>query len=391
MNKFIANSVVSGKITPPSSKSMLQRSIAASVLSNKETTIIYNSTCDDSTAALNIAKELGAKIENISDGIRIQGGFYPISNELNFGESGLALRMFTPILALFDTEFIIKTDGSLSNRPAMEIKYPLKGGVFEVDGYVTSQFLTGLLMALPMVKEDSVVNVTDLKSKPYIDMTLEVLESFGVKIKNENYEKFIVKGDQSYSAKEIAIENDWSGASNFNVVGAIAGNVEILGLNINSNQPDKNILNIVRSVGANVEVRENSILISKEKLQAFTYDATDSPDLFPPLVVLASACNGISIIQGVSRLRYKESDSAEVLLKEFTKLGINISIAGDEMIIEGGKVIGGKLDPHNDHRIAMAGAVAGLISEKGVKIKNAECVSKSYPDFFRDLENIMEN
>ena len=386
MNKFITNSVVSGKITPPSSKSMLQRLIAASFLSNTETTLIYNSLCDDSVVALNIVKELGAKIENFSGGIRIQGGYSPISNELNFGESGLALRMFTPILALYDTEFIIKTDGSLSNRPAMEIKYPLKGGVLEVDGYVTSQFLTGLLMALPMVKEDSVVNVTDLKSKPYIDMTLEVLESFGVKIKNENYEKFIVKGDQSYSAEKIVVENDWSGASNFIVAGAIAGEVEILGLNINSNQPDKNILDIVRSAGADVEIRENTILISKNELQAFTYDATDSPDLFPPLVVLASACNGVSRIKGISRLKYKESDRAEVLLKEFSKLGINISIADDEMIIKGGKMIGGELDTHNDHRIAMAGAIIGLISKKGVNIKNAECVNKSYRDFFKDLD-----
>ncbi|NOR44344.1 MAG: 3-phosphoshikimate 1-carboxyvinyltransferase [Candidatus Delongbacteria bacterium] len=375
MNKFIANSKVSGKITPPSSKSMLQRSIAASFLSNTETMLIYNSTCDDSDVAFRIVEELRSDVVN----------------ELNFGESGLALRMFTPILALQDKEFRIITEGTLKGRPTIDIEKPLRGGVYDIDGSISSQFLTGLLMALPLVKEDSMVNVRDLKSKPYIDMTLEVLESFGVEIKNKNYKKFIIKGGQNYSAEKIIIENDWSSASNFIVAGAIAGNVEILDMNVNSNQPDKNILDIVRSVGANVVVRENTILVSKEKLQAFTYDATDSPDLFPPLVVLASACNGVSRIQGVSRLKYKESNRAEVLLKEFTKLGVNISIIDDEMIIKGGNIIGGEIDSHNDHRIAMAGAIVGLISEKGVSIKNAECVSKSYKNFFNDFENLIDN
>ncbi len=391
MNKFIANSNVFGRITPPSSKSMLQRSIVAALLSNTETSIIYNTLCDDTEVALNIVKKLGAKIEKIDEGIRIQGGSPTISNDLNFGESGLALRMFTPILALYDTKFIIKTDGTLKNRPSMEIKHPLKGGVYDIDGSISSQFLTGLLMALPLAKENSVINVKDLKSKPYIDMTLEVLESFGIKIENENYKKFSIKGDQSYSAEKIIIENDWSSASNFIVAGTIAGNVEILDMNIDSNQPDRNILDIVKSVGAKVEVVENSIVVSKDKLKVFTYDATDSPDLFPPLVVLASVCEGISRIQGVSRLKHKESNRAEVLLKEFSKLGIDIYIEDDEMIIVGGNIIGGEIDSHNDHRIAMAGAIAGLISEKGVNVTNGECVSKSYPEFFKDLEKIMDN
>ena len=375
MNKFIVNSKVSGKITPPSSKSMLQRSIAASFLSNTKTTLIYNSTCDDSDVAFRIVKDLRSGV----------------ATDLNFGESGLALRMFTPILALQDKDFKIITEGTLKNRPTIEIKKPLRGGVHNIDGSVSSQFLTGLLMALPLVKEDSVINVKDLKSKPYVDMTLEVLRLFGIEINNENYERFTIKGDQSYSAKDIIIENDWSSASNFIVAGAISGKIEIVGLNINSLQPDKNILDVVKSVGAKVEIRENSIFISKDKLKAFTYDATDSPDLFLPLVVLASVCNGKSRIKGALRLKYKESDRAEVLVNEFTKLGIKISITGDEMTIEGGNIIGGEIDSHNDHRIAMAGAIAGLVSEKGVNIKKSECVNKSYPDFFKDLENLIDN
>ena len=375
MNKFIANSKVSGKITPPSSKSMLQRSIAASYLSNTETTLIYNSTCDDSDVVFRIVKNL--KSDTVT--------------ELNFGESGLALRMFTPILALQDKKFKIITEGTLKGRPVIDIEKPLRGGIYDIDGSVSSQFLTGLLMALPLAKKDSVINVKDLKSKPYIDMTLEVLKSFGIEILNKNYEKFIIKGDQSYSAEKIVIENDWSSASNFIVAGAIAGSIEIHGLNFDSFQPDKNILDIVKTVGAKVKRKADSIIVSKNKLKSFIYNATDSPDLFPPLVVLASACDGKSRIKGALRLKYKESNRADVLVKEFRKLGVNISVSGDEMIIEGGNVIGGEIDSYNDHRIAMAGAIAGLISEKGVTIKNAECVNKSYRSFFKDLEEIMEN
>lgn len=397
MNKFIDRSKVFGKIIPPSSKSMLQRSIAASFLSNKKPDLIYNSSCDDSDVAFRIANEICSNT----------------GNEINFGESGLALRMFTPILALQDKEFIVFGEGSLMKRPIsmmeeplrqlgvsietkngllpMLLKGPIKGGIVTVDGTVTSQFLTGLLMALPLATEDSVVNVSNLKSKQYIDMTLAVLKSFGVKVVNNNYKKFLIKGGQSYSAQKIIVENDWSSASNFIVVGAIAGSVEIQGLNLDSFQPDRNIVDIVKTAGANVELRNSSIVISKNKLKAFIYNATDSPDLFPPLVVLASACKGISRIQGALRLKDKESNRAEVLVEEFTKLGVKISLDGDEMIIEGGKIIGGEIESHNDHRIAMAGAIAGLISEKGVTIKNAECVKKSYVDFFKDLDKIIGN
>ena len=390
MDKFIDRNYIYGKIAPPSSKSILQRVFAGAFLSKGQTNIFFNSLCDDSQVVLNIIKSIGAKVENLNGGLKILGGFEPINSELNFGESGLALRMFTPILSLFKEKFSIVTEGSLKNRPANTFVYPLKGGNIDIDGSLSSQFLTGLLFALPLLKEDSVVNVTNLNSKPYIDMTLEVLKSFGVNIINENYEKFIIRGNQSYSAKNITIENDWSGASNFIVAGAIAGNIELENLNLNSYQPDKNILDIVKSVGANVKIRENSVVISKNKLKHFTYDATDSPDLFPPLVVLASVCEGISRIKGISRLRYKEGNRAEVLVNEFIKLGIKISVTGDEMIIEGGNIIGGEINSHNDHRIAMAGALAGLISEKGVNIKNYECVSKSYPDFFKEIERIIK-
>jgi len=390
MDKFIDRNYIYGKIAPPSSKSILQRVFAGAFLSKGQTNIFFNSLCDDSQVVLNIIKSIGAKVENLNGGLKILGGFEPINSELNFGESGLALRMFTPILSLFKEKFSIVTEGSLKNRPANTFVYPLKGGNIDIDGSLSSQFLTGLLFALPLLKEDSVVNVTNLNSKPYIDMTLEVLKSFGVNIINENYKKFIIRGNQSYSAKNITIENDWSGASNFIVAGAIAGNIELENLNLNSYQPDKNILDIVKSVGANVKIRENSVVISKNKLKHFTYDATDSPDLFPPLVVLASTCEGISRIKGISRLRYKEGNRAEVLVNEFIKLGIKISVTGDEMIIEGGNIIGGEINSHNDHRIAMAGALAGLISEKGVNIKNYECVSKSYPDFFKEIERIIK-
>jgi len=199
MDKFIDRNYIYGKIAPPSSKSILQRVFAGAFLSKGQTNIFFNSLCDDSQVVLNIIKSIGAKVENLNGGLKILGGFEPINSELNFGESGLALRMFTPILSLFKEKFSIVTEGSLKNRPTNTFVYPLKGGNIDIDGSLSSQFLTGLLFALPLLKEDSVVNVTNLNSKPYIDMTLEVLKSFGVNIINENYEKFIIRGNQSYS------------------------------------------------------------------------------------------------------------------------------------------------------------------------------------------------
>jgi 3-phosphoshikimate 1-carboxyvinyltransferase len=410
MERIIVPSRVNGVVKAPASKSMTQRAIAAAMLADGESTIINPSYCDDSLAAMSIAVGLGAKVEPGTDKMKITGSAELKEKKLNCGESGLAIRMFSPVAALYKTELTVTGSGSLKRRPMsmieealrqlgvkcesengflpLTIKGPLKGGTCEIDGSVSSQLLTGLLIALPVAGKDSVVKVNNLKSKPYIDMTLQVLERFGIKVKNDNYNQFIIPGKQKFKSCSFEVESDWSGGAFLLVAGAINGDITVNGLRPDSRQSDKAILSALDKAGASMSVLENSIMIKKSPLKAFEFDATESPDLFPPLASLAAYCKGTSGIKGVSRLIYKESDRAIALAEEFRKININVEISGDYLLITGGEVKGAHLSSHDDHRIAMAMAVAGLGASDKIFIKDSQCVSKSYPGFFDDLRKI---
>jgi 3-phosphoshikimate 1-carboxyvinyltransferase len=276
------------------------------------------------------------------------------------------------------------TDGFLP----LTIMGPIKGGRCEIDGSVSSQLLSGLLMALPLADNNSSIKVNNLKSKPYIDMTIEVLKAFGITITNENYELFGVTGQQKYKPVTYAIESDWSGGSFLLVAGAINGHVNVSGLRTDSFQSDMGILKALEKAGANIRISENNIEVSKSDLKAFDFDATESPDLFPPLVTLASYCKGVTRLKGASRLRHKESDRALSLSEEFGKMNIKIEKSDDYLIVTGGKVQGAKVNSHDDHRIAMAEAVAALGASGTVFIKDSHCIVKSYPGFFDDLRKV---
>jgi 3-phosphoshikimate 1-carboxyvinyltransferase len=211
------------------------------------------------------------------------------------------------------------------------------------------------------------------------------MKAFGVEVENDHYFIFRVKSGSAYLPIKYTVEGDWSGAAFFLVAGAIAGNVRVENLNPKSKQADRAILEVLFHVGAKVSVFDNAIEVQKHELNAFHFDATNFPDLFPPLVALAAHCNGESRILGVSRLRVKESDRAVTLQQEFEKLGVEIKIEGELMRITGGEVKGGKVNSHGDHRIAMSCAIASLTGEGDVEIENAEVVDKSYPEFFEDL------
>lgn len=401
----IKSGAVLGELAAPSSKSMTQRAYAAAYLAAEQGSIackiIDPSDCDDAKVALNITKVLS------SAGMDVV--------QLDCGEAGLSLRMFTPIAALTGKEVILNAKGSLMERPVSMMEKPLKeigvhcktqngfppvvvngpmkAGNIELDGSVTSQFLTGLLMALPCVDGVSKIKVRGLKSKPYVEMTLQLLKHFGVKIEhNAAFDEFTIKGPQKYSAESYWVEGDWSGASFFLVAGAITGHAKVMNLNYKKSfQADKKILDVLKLCGAKVVEHKDAVEILKSDLKAFEFDASDCPDLFPPLVVLAMNCNGTSIISGADRLKHKESDRALALFEEFTKIGGKIDIKGNNIKVVGGSIKGGEIDSRNDHRIAMAGAIAGLNSELGVKIKNEQCVSKSYPNFFAELKRLMNN
>lgn len=410
MDRSVKPSYLTGQVVAPPSKSMTQRGIAAAMLAEGQSTILNPSFCDDSLAAINIARNLGASVETSATRISINGTVGIKENVLNCGESGLAIRMFSPIAALFEDEIIMTGSGSLKKRPMnmigdalnqlgasctstggllpLTIRGPLKGGSCEIDGSLSSQLLTGLLMSLPLALNDSFIKVFNLKSKPYIDMTISVLNEFGIKIRNENYDLFRVKGQQRYYAANFEVEGDWSAGAFLLVAGAINGNIKITGLHTESYQSDMAILNALQQSGVQVNIKGKEIEVSKSPLRSFVFDATESPDLFPPLVALASFCTGTSEIKGTSRLRHKESDRASALSEEFGKMSINISMNNDSMFVTGGKLSGAEVNSHGDHRIAMAAAVSALGASGPVRIKDAGCISKSYPDFFDDLSHL---
>ncbi len=407
MDKTISPSSIAGSLLAPASKSQTIRALAAAMLARGASQISHPSACDDALAMLDIARKLGAKIEERENAYHILGGINLKASLIDCGESGLAARLMIALAALSDQVVNITGKGTLLNRKLeniaeplkmlgadcqstdgklpFRVKGPLRGGQIMVDGSAGSQFVSGLLMALPLVANDSTLEVSDLKSKPYIDMTLEVLRQFGITINHQNYQNFTIPGNQKYIPAAMQIEGDWSGAAFLLVAGAIAGDVSVTNLNLNSKQADIKILEALRSVGAKLCIKENSILIKKSPLKCFEFDATHCPDLFPALAILAANAKGTSRIDGVDRLKQKESDRGLVLHQELGKLGVNIRLDGNVMLIEGEPIKGGTVFSHHDHRIAMAAAIAGLVANDCVTIQNAECVSKSYPQFFEDL------
>jgi 3-phosphoshikimate 1-carboxyvinyltransferase len=416
--KPLQNKKLNGNLTAPSSKSMMQRVVAAALLCDGVTNISNASFCDDSLAAIEIVGNLGGRInidrENKKVKIVGSGKIEPKTTLLNTNEAGLSIRMFTPITALSEKEISLTGRGSLLKRPVsmmekplenlgvsfesnegflpIKVKGPINGGKAFVDGSVSSQFLTGLLFALPKSLKDTILEVESLKSKPYIDMTINVLNEFGIEIENSDYERFIIKGNQNYKGCDYTVEGDWSGGAFLLAAGAVGGrNVKIDLLDKNSTQADRAFLDVLKLSGAKFDAGDSSIVFNSDEqtLNGFEFDATECPDLFPPIVSLAAYCKGVSVIKGVNRLKHKESDRGEVLKNEFSKLGIRIEISGDIMKIHGtDRISGGEIDSHNDHRIAMAATVMAIGAEAPVTIKNSECINKSYNDFYDDMKKI---
>jgi 3-phosphoshikimate 1-carboxyvinyltransferase len=422
MDITLSPSTVSGTVQAPASKSVMQRACAAALL-RKGVTIIHNyGICNDDNAALNIIQQMGATVSVINENsLQIASEGWPKVEDyahINCGESGLSLRMFTSIAALTSQDLIMEGHGSLLQRPInffekilpeldvkvdpqtgllpLHIKGPLTPKNLTVEGGLTSQLLTGLLMAYSVgAKDEVVLTVENLKSKPYIDLTLKVMEDFGMNVPvNNNYKTFAFQAASANNDTKpllnFSVEGDWSNAAFFMVAGAIAGSLTINGLDVFSTQADKKILEALHDCGCRLSIQTDQIEISKNHLNAFHFDATDCPDLFPPLVALAANCKGTSVIEGVHRLEHKESNRTEALIAEFSKLGVNIQVQDDKMIISKSKTIEEALtlNGHNDHRIVMAAAVASLTAANEITITGTEAVNKSFPEFFKKLNSI---
>jgi 3-phosphoshikimate 1-carboxyvinyltransferase len=280
---------------------------------------------------------------------------------------------------------------STKGKLPLQLKGPLQPKDITVDGSLSSQFLTGLLFAFGEAATETVmISVIDLKSKPYIDLTLDVMAHFGYNIVNDNYERFIInpKENTENNLIEYTVEGDWSSASFLLVAGAIAGSVKLSGVDVHSAQADKAIMKVLDLCGAKINSTKDFIEITKADLHAFEFDATDCPDLFPPMAALAAYCKGTSKIKGTHRLAAKESDRAKTLQDIFGKMGIDIVLQNDEMIIEGGSIHSAEVSSHHDHRIAMAAAVAALGADGNITITEADAINKSYPQFFEDLKQL---
>lgn len=424
MNITITPSPVSGKVKVPPSKSSMQRACAAALITPGTTVIDNFGNSNDEKAALDIIARLGATINKLNNELAITSNDFIFRSQfpeknviVNVGESGLSMRMFAPIAGLFNFDIIFTGEGSILKRPMeffdeilplldvrvnsnngklpVTLRGPLHPKNITVDGSLSSQFLTGLLFAFSKACTVPVsITVKNLSSRPYIDLTLSVLKSFGFKIENQNYEIFSIFPREPLKAHSIkyTVEGDWSNAAFLLVAGAIAGQVNLSGADLNSSQGDKNIMEALYDCGAEVILDKNEIFVKKKKLTAFQFDATHCPDLFPPLVALASYCKGKTTIKGVNRLLHKESNRAIALKDEFKKMNVEIELNGDVMMIHGGgEVRGAKIFSHNDHRIAMAAAVAALGAKGNTIIEGAEAVNKSYPDFYKDLLSIKKN
>ena len=411
MEKTIHPSQVSGEVRPPCSKSYAQRALAAALLSDGETTLSNIELCDDTRYAMNVITGLGASVRQTGPTeYVIRGGLAPITDTINTGESGLATRLFTPIAALCDRRMTITGTGTMLRRPIgmmidplrnlgvqvrsngylpITVQGPLRGGETDVEAYVSSQFLTGLLMSLPLAEGDTILHVEQPNSLPDRAVTVDLASKFRIRMEHNGFREFFIPGGQHYHPAKLHIEGDWSSAAFMLVAGAIAGEVTAKRMNTLSLQADLAIIQALTKAGAVIITTPDEITVRKRELTGFDFDATQRPDLFPILAVLGANCEGTTHIRGVNRLVYKESNRAEAIVSEYTKLGMDVALEDDVMTVRGGSLSGGTIDSCNDHRIAMAAAIAALAASGPVTITNAQAVTKSYPRFWDDLDSII--
>lgn len=393
MDIKITPKLLKGKILVPPSKSISHRALIAAALADGESRIYNLLDCVDTTATIDALTALGAEIRQEDNCTIVNGISKPAeSADINCHESGSTLRFIMPIAAALGCRSSFDGRANLPNRPItpyftefqkhgvkfLTEKMPyvtegkLTGGVYEIAGNISSQFITGFLFALSLLDEDSVIKITSpLESKPYVDLTIDAMKTFGVEV-DEGENEYHIKGGQKYNPCNYTIEADMSQAGFFCVAKALGADLDIQGLNPESLQGDREI----------IAITDEFMKTGK----AFDVNASQIPDLVPILTVLGCFAEGTSYIRSCERLRIKESDRLAVISEELNRLGGKVRIEGDMLVIEGVKQLhGGECDCHTDHRIPMSLAMASQRCTKPVILHGAECVSKSYPDFFEDF------
>ena len=406
-----------GRVHAPGSKAYTHRALTASLLTRGETNIQGALVCDDTCNTLDAIEELGAKVREARNEITIRGAGAPLSpgNPIDCGESGATFRFLTAISCASRDRITLTARSGLADRPIkplldaleklgasiqtqqasnhlrLSLQGPLKGGTTSINGDISSQFITGLLMAAPLARRDVEMIIGGrIESRPYVDLTLAILKQHGIKIEEENG-TFYVPAPQTYQPTVHPVPSDFSSTAFLIAAGGTAGDtISLTGFEGNYGlEPDSAILGLLPKMGVKIEKNDDELNVSKSQIQAFEFDASNHPDLVPVLEVLAAQAQGQTRITGVKRLRYKESDRLTTIPEELTKMGAKFKVGDDLVVIDGvDRLTGGQLSSHRDHRVAMACATAALAAKGESVIDDAGVVSKSYPAFFTDMEKL---
>ncbi len=401
-----------GIIHIPASKSDAQRALLIASLSNKSVQLVNYGSSNDEQAMIENVLLMGCEMEQEGNKLfvkkRVNSQF---STKYNVSESGLGLRLMTAILATKSTEIQIEGQGSLlqrehrffgetlpqmggtfisnSNKLPFQIEGPLQPGNYIVDGAQSSQYISGLLIAFSQVDGTTKLQVKDLNSRPYVDMTLHTLHAFGIQILEPERNTFVISGKQIPYVESYTIDGDWSSASCLLVASALGLDIKIKGLSMQSKQADKMLVSALMQAGCRFFNSEHGMYFDGKQRQTLHFDATHCPDLFPALAVYAALTPGEHKISGLQRLANKESNRGLTLQTELEKMGADVHLCDDQMIIKGKtKLKSAKLSAHNDHRIAMCLTIAAMVSQIEIQLTGSDSVAKSYPTFYQDLKKI---
>ena len=400
-----------GILSPPPSKSHTHRAVFLASMAKGRSTISDPLMSEDISATIRASEAMGARITSNNGRLIIDGGdLHAPLGTVDAANSGTTMRIFTGITSIFDSPVRITGDASLQKRPMrplldalaqigvecssndgmapVEIKGCSRGGKVHIDGGMSSQFITSLLMTSPMVSNDTEIVVDGkIVSQPYLDVTTSMMERFGASVtKNEN--TFTIKGNTGYRPHDYTVPADFSSAAFPLVAGALGGSVTAKGLDLNDPQGDRKVLDILKFAGASVNIN-NNVTVSKDRLKGMELDIGDIPDLFPILAVLFSTAEGTTRLYGAPQLKFKESDRIKTTVKMLKDIGADADGTDDGCIIHGRKELtGGEIDNEGDHRIMMAAAIASLVCKGPVTMDNAECCSISYPTFMNDMRSV---
>ena len=395
---------INGEVNIPSSKSVLHRLIIISALSDKVTKINCTDFGLDIFHTIDCINKLGGFVETYEGYLMVHPIKKPVECEINVGESGSTLRFLMPIIASLSTKVIVDGENGIKARPVdtivdlflknnikvssnklpLEIEGKLTQGDYEIDGSISSQFATGMLIALSFIQGKSTLRINNPTSEDYLNITVDSLRQFGVKI--EKKDKYYIESNGLISPGEVNAEGDFSSASFIMALGALSGKVILHNLNVNSSQGDKIIVDVLKDMGGNVEVNNDSIVVAKSELKATTFDLKNYPDMAPILSVLMAQANGVSTLTNVDRLKIKESDRLANIIDMLTRLKIKTEYSSNTLKIFGGKFSCANLLDHNDHRICMSSIVALNIASG--TISDTKCIDKSYPQFLEDFKKI---